>query len=92
MAKEGALTLKSEHNDKNVTPFPNKPWILCVCSTGLLKTLWEKNKLFAASNFSFSHSFSSRFENILPMSSNLKLSSANSFSLEKSKICRLGMG
>ena len=22
-------------------PFPNKPWFLCVCSTSLLKTLWE---------------------------------------------------
>ena len=22
--------------------FPNKPWFLCVCSTSLLKTLWEK--------------------------------------------------
>ena len=25
----------------NVNPFPNKPWVLCVCSTNLLKTLWE---------------------------------------------------
>ena len=24
-----------------VNPFPNKPWFLRVCSTGLLKTLWE---------------------------------------------------
>ena len=23
-------------------PFPNKPWFLRVCSTSLLKTLWEK--------------------------------------------------
>ena len=37
-------------------PFPNKPWFLRVCSTGLLKTLWEKEKLLATSNFSFSHS------------------------------------
>ena len=36
--------------------FPNKPWFLCVCSTGLLKTLWEKVKLLDTSNFSFSHS------------------------------------
>ena len=29
---------------KNVAfnPFPNKPWFLGVCSTSLLKTLWEK--------------------------------------------------
>ena len=31
-------------------------------------------------------------DNFLPFSSNLKLSSANSFSLEESKICRLVMG
>ena len=31
-------------------------------------------------------------ENLLPFSSNLKLSSAKSFSLEESKICRLGKG
>ena len=37
-------------------PFQNKPWFLCVCSTSLLKTLWEKEKLLVTSNFSFSHS------------------------------------
>ena len=36
--------------------------------------------------------FSTRFNNFLPFSSNLKLSSANAFSLEESKICRLVMG
>ena len=39
-----------------VNPFPNKPWFLRVCSTSLLKTLWEKEKLIVTSNFSFSHS------------------------------------
>ena len=36
--------------------FQNKPWFLLVCSTSLLKTLWEKQKLLVKSNFSFSHS------------------------------------
>ena len=36
--------------------------------------------------------FSTRLDNFLPFSSNLKLSSANSFSLEESKICHLVMG
>ena len=36
--------------------------------------------------------FSTLLENFLPFSSNLKLSSANSFSLEEYKICRLGKG
>ena len=26
----------------HLNPFPNKPWFLHVCSTGLLKILWEK--------------------------------------------------
>ena len=34
--------------------------------------------------------FSTHLENLLPFSSKLKLSSAKSFSLEESKICRLG--
>ena len=37
--------------------FPNKPWFLHVCSTSLLKTLWEKEKLLVTSDFSSSHSF-----------------------------------
>ena len=36
--------------------------------------------------------FSTHLDNFLPLSSNLKLSSANSFSLEESKICCLVMG
>ena len=36
--------------------------------------------------------FSMCLESFLPFSTNLKLSSANSFSLEASKICRLGKG
>ena len=34
--------------------------------------------------------FSTHFENFAPFSSNWRMSSANSFSLEKPKICRLG--
>ena len=39
-----------------LNPFQNKPWFLRVCSTRLLKTLWEKEKLLVTSNFFFSHS------------------------------------
>ena len=35
--------------------FLNKTWILSVCSTSPLKTLWEKEKLLVKSNFSYSH-------------------------------------
>ena len=41
---------------KSINSFPNKPLFLCICSTGLLKTLWEKEKLLVTSNFSFPHS------------------------------------
>ena len=37
-------------------PLPNKLCFLRVCSTSLLKTLREKEKLLVTSNFSFSHS------------------------------------
>ena len=42
--------------ENKINPFPNKPWFLHVCSTSLLKTLWEKEKLLVTSNFSFSNS------------------------------------
>ena len=31
----------------------NKPWFIHVCSTSLLKTLWEKEKLLIMRNFTF---------------------------------------
>ena len=45
----------------HLTLFPNKPWLLCVCSTSLSKTPWEKEKLVLTSNFTFSHSVSCPF-------------------------------
>ena len=39
-----------------LNPFPHNPCFLRVCSTSLLKTLWEKEKLLITGNFSFSHS------------------------------------
>ena len=51
--------------DKNgLNPFPNTPWFLLVCSTCLLKTLWEKKKLLVTSNFFFSHSVFYRFRKL----------------------------
>ena len=46
---------------KQFNPFPNKPCLLHVCSTSLLKTPWEKGQLHVTSNFSFSHSVSYLF-------------------------------
>ena len=74
-------------------PFPNKPWFLHVFSTSLLKTLWEKGDIARNEQFLlFPTVFSTPKENFLPSSSNLKLSSANSFNLEEPKIYRLGKG
>ena len=70
--------------------FANNPCFLCVCRTGLLKTPWKKEKLLVTSNFSFSHSVFYPYREPSATLINLKLSSANSFTLEESKICRLG--
>ena len=67
-----------------LNPFPNKPWFLGVCSTSILKTLWEKDKLLIV--------FSTYLENFPPFSSKLEFPSVNSFSLEQPKIWRLGKG
>ena len=75
-----------------INSFPNKPWLLRVCSTCLLKTLWEKDNLLVRAIYPFPTVFSIRLDNFLPWSSSLKISSANSFSLDESKICRLGKG
>ena len=56
-----------------------------VCCTSLLKTLWEKEKLLVMSISPFPTVISTRLENILLLSSNLKLSSAKSESLEESE-------
>ena len=64
-------------------PFPDKPWFLHVCSTDLLKTMQEKENSLPTSNFSFSHSFLYPLRELSAIFlSNLKVSSANSFSLE----------
>ena len=73
--------------------FPNKPWILHVCSTSLSETLWEKEKLLLLQSiFPFHSVFSTLLANILPLLSNLILLPANSFSLEDSKKFSLGKG
>ena len=58
----------------------------------LKKTPWEKEKLLVTSNFSFSHCVFKPFREVSAIFINMKFSSANSFSLEESKICCLGKG
>ena len=55
--RKGCFFLKITSRDtRQFIPPLNKPWCLHVCSTSLLKTLWENEKLLVTSNFSFSHS------------------------------------
>ena len=56
--------VKGEVRQFRFNPFPNKPWFLRVCSTSLLKTLLEKEKLLVMGNFSFSHSVFNPFEEL----------------------------
>ena len=63
-------------------PFPNKPF-LCVCSTSLLKTLWEKDKLLVKSNFSFSHSVFNQFGELCPIFTEFKIVIGKSLSTWK---------
>ena len=50
------FTRISRSQIQSVNPFPYKPWFIRVCSTSLLKTQWEKEKLLIMSNFYFSDS------------------------------------
>ena len=63
-------------------PLPNKRWFVRVCSTSLLKTLWEKEKLLIMSNFSFSYCVFYQFG---------QLSSIfNKFDIVICKLCKFG--
>ena len=65
-----------------LTPLGNKPFENTV----------GKGEIACYEQFLLFPVFSTHLNTFLPFLSNLKLSSANSFSLEESKICRLVMG
>ena len=69
-----ANALTHSHTMTPLTPLGNKPF---------------ENTVGKGAISPFPTVFSSRLDNLLPFSFNLELSSANSFSLEESKICRL---
>ena len=73
--------------------FPKQALVFYVATVQVtLKTPWEKEKLLLTSNFTFSHRVFYPFDALLAIFTKLKLSSAKSLSLGKSKICRLGKG
>ena len=74
--------LTHSHTVTLLTPLGNKPFENTV----------GKGEIAQRAISPFPTVFSTHLDNFLPFSSNLKLSSANSFSLEESKICRLVMG
>ena len=82
------LTINSfPHNDTLLTPMGNKHF-----ENKRFENTVGKGEIAHNEQFLLSPVFSTRLDKFLPFSSNLKLSSANSFSLEKSKFCRLVMG
>ena len=64
-----------------VNPFPNKPWILRVCSKSLFKTVGQGKNACDKQFLLFHQHFLTFYLEFLSFSSNLKLWSANSFSL-----------
>ena len=65
----------------------------CVSAVKYFKNTARKGEIVRNEQFLlFSTVFSTLLENFPPFSSNSNLSSATSFSLEESKICRLGKG
>ena len=82
--KQNPPSLKCfETSGHNFNPFPNKPWFLCVCSSSLLKTLWEKEKLLAMSNFSFSHNVFYLFGELTAIFNKLEIVVCKLFSVWK---------
>ena len=75
-----------------VNPFPNKPWVLRVCSTCPLKIMWEKEKLLITSNFSFSHIVFYPFGELSAAYSKFGNCRLPTLSLEESKLCCVGKG
>ena len=78
---------------EGINPFPKKPWFLRVCSTSLLKTVREKEKLLVMSNFSFFPQCFLAFWRAICHFRQIKNCGLQTIlSLEESKICLLGKG
>ena len=73
-------------------PFPNKPWFLRVCSTNLLKTQWEEEKLLVTSNFSFSHSVFCPFGTLSTIFIKYEIVVCKLFQFGQSEIMSFGKG
>ena len=77
----------------NLNPFQNIPKLLRVSSTSLLENTVGKGEIARNDQFLlFLQCFQPIWITFCLFHFNLHLSSANTFSLEESKICRLGKG
>ena len=72
----------------SINPFQNKPLFTCVCSENTV----GKAEIACNEQFSFSRSVFYPFDNFLTFSSFLIFLSANSISMEESKLCCFGKG
>ena len=76
-----------------INSFPNKPLSLRSCSTSFFEKTVGKGEIARNEQFLlFPQSFLPVLRTFCHFLQIFKLSSANSFSLEESKICRLGKG
>ena len=75
-----------------LNPFPNKPLFLCFCSTCVMKTLWEKEKLLITSNFSFPHSVFYPFKQLSAIFFKFKIVFCNLLQFGRVYILSFGKG
>ena len=71
-----------------LNPFPNKQVFTCLQHKSFENTVGKEEIAISP----IPSLFSTCLDKFLPFSSNLKMSSANYFSLEEHEICRLGKG
>ena len=70
----------------------NKPWFLCVCSTSLLKTLWEKGEIACNEQFLLFPQCFLLFGELSVIFMKFEIVVCKLNSLEVYKICHVGKG
>ena len=77
---------------KRVKPFPKQALVFTCLQNKSFENTAGKGEMAWYEQILLLSVFSTPLDNILPLSSNLKLLSANPLNLEESKICHLGKG
>ena len=89
--RENSNLEKQSGKGTRVNPFPHNNTFDAPGKQAFCKHCGKRRNCSQGAISSFPTVFSTRLDNFLPFSSNLKLSSANSYSSEESKICHLVM-